>query len=184
MIVALVALGIASLRTGATLASLTQFVGFTIIMAYAILAFVAVDQPRAFATGFTVPVLIYGLIVFACGSDELDPYEGRLPTTTHVLRYAHQTLVTTTWTNLATGKVDPDYDPSQYPAGGYGGGGFVAGGPVMILDESPDRPTFMSVGHLLIALMLGWIGGKFAVFTHRNQRSKSLGREFQDSVEN
>lgn len=167
VIVAYCALGIAALRAGGWLAALVVFSGIVLVMALAIIAFVGTAQPKAFATGFLLSTLVYAATVIAAGNNELDPYDGRLPTTI-VLRYAHHALVTTTWTDFATGKVVPDYDPAKDAQLGNGGGGF--GGPSVMLQESPDRPTFMSTGHMLLAMMLGWVGGKFAIYVYRTQR--------------
>ena len=147
------------------------FVGFILVMGLAIIAFVGRDQPKVFAIGFLLPLLVYAATVLAAGSNELDPYDGRLPTTI-ALRYAHQALVTTTWTDSATGKVVPDYAPAKDPNWGSGGGAF--GGPSMMIHEHPDRPTFMSLAHFILAMMMGGIGGKFAVFVYRTQNASQV----------
>jgi len=166
LIVAFFALAISSLRDGGLLASFAVFAGIVLVMALAIVAFVGNAQPRAFAIGFLLPLLVYAATVLAAGSNELDPYDGRLPTTT-ILRYAHQALVTTTWTDTLTGKIVPDYNPANDSKRGSGNGTF--GGSSMAIHEHPDRPTFMSLAHLLLAMMLGWTGGKFAVYVYRTQ---------------
>lgn len=65
------------------------------------------------------------------------------------------------WTNLLTGKIVAAYGPIAASSGNFGARIGVA------LSESPDRQTFMSLGHLLIAMMLGYAGVKFAVIVHR-----------------
>lgn len=162
--VAFCALGIASLRTGGLLAAFVTFAGIVLVMAFAIIAFVGNAQPKAFAIGFLLPLFVYAVTVFAAGGNELDPYAGRLPTT-RFLRYAHQALVKTTYIDFATGKVVPNYDPSKDPNKGRKG----FGGPSLQMSEHPDRETFMLLAHQIFAIVLGWIGAKFAVYVHQTQ---------------
>lgn len=50
-----------------------------------------------------------------------------------------------------------------------GNGNGIFGGSSMSICEHPDRPTFMCLAHMLLAIMLGWTGGKFAIFVYRTQ---------------
>ena len=162
-------LGLASLRAGGVVASCTVFLAIVVTMCLAIIAFVGRNTTQAFAIGFLIPVIAYGVAILAVGKSELDPYEGKLPTS-KLLLPAFRVMAKQTWTNVLTGEVVPDYDPATDPNRvGAGGGGF-AGSPMGLL-ESPDRPTFMSLGHILIATMFGYAGAKFAVIVHRKQRN-------------
>lgn len=52
-------------------------------------------------------------------------------------------------------------------------GGLLASATLMLAITMyiPDRQTFMSLGHVLIAMMFGYAGAKFAVGVHRWQRT-------------
>jgi hypothetical protein len=167
-VVLFAAIGLASLRAGGVVASCTVFLAIVVTMCMAIVAFVGRYTTQAFAIGFLIPVIAYGAAVLAAGKSELDPYEGKLPTS-RLLLPLFQVMAKQTWTNLLTGQVVPDYDPTTDPdRAGPVGGGF--GGSPMGVSESPDRPTFMSLGHVLVAMMFGYTGAKFAVIVHRKQR--------------
>jgi hypothetical protein len=127
-------------------------------MGVAIVAFTGRDEQRARAIGFTVCIVIYGTLLFLSRSDELDPYEGRLPTTM-VLLPVFQSITTGKYVDLATGKEIPNYTP---PPGGLGSGGLSTVG----FSESPDRFQFMAIGHLLWAFLFGMAGWFFAGFMH------------------
>ncbi len=165
-------LGLAALRAGGLLASLTLMLAITMTMCFAIVAFVGRRQLQAFAIGFLVPVVTYAGIVWAVGVSELDPYSGELPTS-QLLQPVFEVIVTQAWVNITTGKIDPGYDPATDPnrnLGGGGGGGFSGSSPMRI-SELPDRQTFMCLGHVLIAMIFGYAGAKFAVGVHRRQRT-------------
>ncbi|MEO8498921.1 MAG: hypothetical protein ABI614_27985, partial [Planctomycetota bacterium] len=150
-------------------ASCTVFLATVVTMCLAIVAFVGRYTTQAFAIGFLIPVIAYGIAILAVGKSELDPYEGRLPTS-KLLLPVFRVMTKQTWTNVLTAEVVPDYDPATDPnRGGAGGGGF--GGSPMALSEFPDRPTFMSLGHILIAMIFGYAGAKFAVIVHCEQRN-------------
>ena len=156
-----------------------QFVAGLLLMAMAIVAFVGIGAVKAYAIGFLLPVVIYAGCVVIAGHNELDPYDGKLPTVP-VLRFAHQQLVTKTYIDPFTGKPMPDYDPaahdhSRMGSGGTGmesvpmGGGMGGFMPGPSLLEIPDRPTFMTLAHTLLALIFGWLGSQFAVHVYRLQ---------------
>ena len=161
-------LGLASLRADGVVSSFTIFLAIVVTMCLAIVAFVGRHTNQAFAIGYLIPVIAYGAVVLAVGKSELDPYDGKLPTS-RLLLPMFRVMVKQTWTDVLTGQVVPDYDPATDPnRAGAGGGGF--GGSPMGLSESPDRPTFMSLGHILIAMIFGYSGAKFAVIVHRKQQ--------------
>jgi hypothetical protein len=173
-IVLFFAMGLAALKTGGVLAGLILIVAGLLSMAMAIVAFVGIGAPKAYAVGFILPVTIYAVCVAIGGQNELDPYDAKLPTA-HMLRYAHQKLVTKAYIDPVTGKVIPDFDPaaqarsSTITGGMMGMSGFGPGiiGPSLL--ETPDRPTFMLLAHTLLALILGWLGAKFAMRVYRLQ---------------
>jgi hypothetical protein len=150
---------VATLRAGGILAPATIMLMMLATMCSGIVAFVGRCRLRAAAMGFLVPVAMYSAIVWASGLRELDPYDGRLPTS-RSLAPLFEALATRTWRDAITGEIDPDYDPAIVLRGGFGGG------PPMVLHESPDRSSFMVLGHVLVAACLGYIGSKFAVGVH------------------
>ena len=80
-IVLFAALGVAALSTGGLLASMVVGAAIVFTTAFAIVAFVGRKQLRSFAIGFLIPVVAYSATVLSLGNSELDPYEGKLPTT-------------------------------------------------------------------------------------------------------
>ena len=160
-------LGMASLRMGGVVGSITVFLAIVLCMALGIVAFVGRNEPQAFAIGFLVPVIAYAAIVLAVGSSELDPYDGRLPTT-RALGPLYESVVTRTWIDLTTGQEIPNYVPAKNQQAGFFVAGFggIVGGRQVTSREQPDRRTFMLLAHPLIALAFGYVGGKFAIFVY------------------
>ncbi|MFN3152028.1 hypothetical protein [Bremerella sp.] len=62
--------------------------------------------------------------------------------------------------------------------GGYGGGGFMGGsGPNTVITaievkSTPNYQTYFTLGHIFWALLLGYVGGKFAVGFQRFQENQ------------
>ncbi|HUY91094.1 MAG TPA: hypothetical protein VMV10_20315 [Pirellulales bacterium] len=169
------AIGLASLRAGGVVASIVVMLAIVATMCFAILAFVGRHSIQAFAIGFLLPVIVYVAAILVVGKSELDPYAGKLPTS-RLLRPMFRLMVKPTWTDMSTGQVVPDYDPDTDP-GGYGAA-------PMAFSESLDRRTFMSLGHVLFAMMFGYAGAKFAVAVHREQQEiQSRSRERMDAGE-
>jgi len=155
-------------------------------LAAVITALVGRGELRAAAIGFAVCVLAYAILFRAAPTDtntgrsqELDPYSGSLPTT-RLLLPVFRSMVKGAYFDYQTGKELPDFDPKN-PAsatvvgggmgGGFGGGmGGGFGGSSVFFRESPQRENFMAVGHILWALALGYLGGRFAVWVDRRSR--------------
>lgn len=173
LFVLVAAIGLTALKIGGTVASLVMLLAVAVTTGIAIVAFVGRGEVRASACGFVIPVIAYTATVFAVGKGEFDPYEGKLPTS-QLLSKAHVAIAESMWIDAFTHEVFPDYDPTTDPnrnfGGGLGGGG-VGGGRMMTQIQSPDRPTFMSLGHVLFGLLFGYAGAKFAVAIHRSQQS-------------
>jgi hypothetical protein len=166
--IVLLGLGCAGLVAGGVTAAIFLGVALIVTIAFAIVGFVGRDEPRAAAIGFLVPVIVYAASIYAVGSSELDPY-GNLPTT-KLIRPAHGLIVRQEWINAMTGEPLPDYDPTTaQSAGGSVPGMPTFGGAPVGLKETPDRTTFMSVAHSLLAMLLAYAGSKFAVYVHRRQ---------------
>lgn len=157
-VVTFLAISVASLRAGGFLASLTLFIAIVFTMALAIIAFVAKDRLRSYAIGFLLPLLVYSATLYVSGARELDPYDGQLPTT-RALTYLHESLVKKTYIDIVTRKEVPKW----VTAGGNFNHQMVG------LKEEPDRPTFMTLAHTMVAMILACLGGKFATFIYSIQ---------------
>lgn len=148
------ALGLASLRAGGVLASITILLAIVLSMGMAIIAFVGRGELQAFAIGFLIPVIAYAASILAIGRSEFDPYEGKLPTS-RLLLPVYQAIVQEEWID-STGKVVPKNWTGTFnnrPG----------------LKETPDRTTFMSLAHVLIAMLFGYAGARFAVVVYRRR---------------
>ena len=159
--VLVVVFGLSSLRAGGTLAAATLCIAAAAIVAIAIIAFVGRDKPKCFATGFLIPLIAYAAFHIMAGADELDPYDGVLPTT-RMLQPIFEVVVDRVWVDGITGEELPNYQPGANP-NRHEGGPLPTGVSPVTRAESPDRTTFMSLGHVLIAMLFGYVGGKFAV---------------------
>ncbi len=142
------------------------------LVGMAIIAFVDRGSRQAYAIGFTLSAIIYAatvLVAHAGSGGELDPYSGFLPTT-KLLAPAFTLVAQRTWIDLATGKEVPNYIPPKASAGGGMGGGM---GTSVGLRESLDRRAFMTVGHVLWALVFGYVGGCFGRWTYARRPTKN-----------
>ncbi len=165
LLVAFVAVACAALKFAGSVwwAVLSAFAGL-VFLAAAVTALLERGPRQAFAIGFIVCAgVYYGLVASASGqgpnnnsNPELDPYSGRMPTTT-LLKPLLEAVVVNKWVD-ATGKEIPNFNPSA-------GGGFGAGpGAIVIL--MPTRQDFMRIGHCLWTLLLGYLGGHFGRFVY------------------
>lgn len=162
VLIALAATAIVSLQFAS--AGWETVVATIVIVAFALAAIVAlVDRHarQAFAIGFAVSMVIYGVVLAGASfnsqgaSLEFNPDTGKLPTT-RLLRPVFAAIVKTRWIDFRTGQEVPGYDP-QNP------------GPDMqfvSLDERPERSAFMRIGHGWWALVLGYLGGWFGRFVY------------------
>lgn len=162
VIVALLALAIVSLQFAS--ATWETVVATIVIGALAVAVIVSlVDRQarQAFAIGFAVSIIVYGVALFVAslGSQganlEFNPDTGRFPTT-RLLRPVFAAIAQSRWIDFRTGQEVLDYDP-QNPGPDTQ---FVS------LDERPERAAFMRIGHAWWALLLGYLGGWFARFVY------------------
>jgi hypothetical protein len=174
--IALTTLKFASAVWQVLMITLAMFVLFAAV----IVALVDRGERQAFAIGFAVVLICYGVLISFAGANftnsnganvEFDPWGGRLPTT-WMLRYIHRAIGSDYWVD-STGKVIPNYDPSTAGpttvavVGGFGtlSANFV---------EDPPRENYMPIGHLWCALLLGYAGGWFAKWVYvRREADKS-----------
>jgi hypothetical protein len=139
----------------------------------AIVAVVGLGARKAGAAGFTIAAGIYLFLalLFSAGylprnaNPEFDPYIGRLPTT-QLLRPAFAMTVSYWTTDLRTGEElpsKPPLNPRQLVS--FSG---------VLIRERPDRGHFMQIGHCLWAMVMGFLGSRFAQFVHgRREREES-----------
>jgi hypothetical protein len=173
------AVGLGGLLTGGLLASAVIGVSAFLTTSIAIVAFVGHREIRVKAIGFLIPVIAYELTVLSLGASEFAPYTGRLPTT-KFLQPVHRLMVRTAWIDMTTGKVVPDYNPATDPSRNAGGAGGLGGmGGMMTVLETPDRAAFMSLAHVLLGKMFGYIGAKFAVYVHNLAPRVAINRDEQ-----
>lgn len=152
MLVAIVAFATASLKYASEL-WLALVTGVTTFAFCAALIVAAVDRGlrQAFALGFALTMVAYGATLMTgdrtvgfggnmhSKNIEFDPWEGRLPMT-RLLRYIHIAVNE----NVQIQQTQP----------------FV--GPVTSIMERPPREIFMPIGHCWWALLLAYVGGRFA----------------------
>jgi len=139
-----------------------------LFMGAAVTAVVDRGPLQARAIGLTLFMGIYGVLFWSCPthanyeqSTELDPYTGRLPTS-KLLKPLFETLVSRNYLDGSGKKVGP-----PTPGIGFGGIGGIS------MSESPDRGQFMAIGHLLCALLLGYLGSRVALWAYaRRHRSQ------------
>lgn len=162
-IVLFAAIGLAGLSAGGWFASVIIVAATIITTGFAIVAFVGRGQFKSLAVGFLIPVVTYSALVVSMGESELDPYGGMLPTT-KLIKPCFELLVKREYVNLETNQPVPDYDPDA----NSGLGRDIDGSPVGTR-ETPDRPTFMSLAHVLLAMIFGYAGAKFAIWVDRKQ---------------
>lgn len=169
MLVALVASATASLKYASQL-WLALVAGVTTVAFCAALIVAAVDrgQRQAFAMGFALTMIAYGATLMTgdrtvgfggnmhSKNIEFDPWEGRLPTT-RLLRYVH----------IAVN--ENRQVPMSQPFGGA----------TTRLVEIPPREVFMPIGHCWWALLLAYVGGRFAatVYMRRTREQQLLAAE-------
>ena len=152
---------VASLSVGGIVASLFLIFALVLVTAFAISAFVGREDLRTYAIGFVLPVFLYSLILFAFGASEFNPHNGKLPTT-NLMGPLFEGMVKLEYVDK-DGNVVQDYDPAKKPTSG---GGF--GTPTIYPRQTPNRITFMSIAHTILAMLAGYLGGKFAQFISKD----------------
>ena len=81
-------LALTGLLSGGITGTLFQLLAFALTATFAITVFVARGRIRSFSIGFVIPILLYAVALFVAGNPELDPHEGKLPTTALILPYS------------------------------------------------------------------------------------------------
>jgi len=182
LVMLVVGLMLAGLTTGGWFASLLLLLIIVVSTALAIVAFVGHGRRRAFAVGYLIPLFVYIAIHAYAGASELDPFAYVTLPTTKLWGPVFEQLVRRDYVDSFTGEFVAKYDPTKNQAflgGGSGGGGFGGGGggPSFSIREIPDRKTFMLLAHALVAMALGYAGGKFALCVHYQETNRKFDSE-------
>ncbi|MCC9603719.1 hypothetical protein LOC67_24480 [Stieleria sp. JC731] len=153
------ALGIASLRNGGLIASISVVCNFVFVAGIAVVAFVGADKAKAFSIGFLVPVVLYSSALSFGGEDEFYAYRGDFPST-QAIGFGYRNAVRTVWIDRNTGDVIPDFDRSDPRYRNRS----------VREEKLPDPKGYMIAGQMFIAVFLGISGGKLAciVFDRHN----------------
>jgi len=160
--------GLTALSQGGIFAYAIFLAAFFAFIAIAIIASVGRGSQKILAVGFLIPVLTYSAIIVSTGMTNLDLHDGGLPINKS-LRPIRELFVAREYYDIDLGVVIPK--DSSRVTGGIGG----AVGPRVGVRESPDRNTFMTLVHVLLATGLGYIGSKFSFWIAGNQASHRRG---------
>ena len=154
------------MRFGGTIANVTLLSAGIYVAAQLIVAFVAKNERRAFATGFLIGAFAYALPHCISGTDALDPYSNKALPTTRGFQPLHRVFVTQTWKDHQTKAVVPDDDPRVMELKKTGGSVMITPAGMVTLHETPSRLTFSLLTHASIAFLLGFVGAAYAVHIH------------------
>ena len=194
-LVGIAAVGAAALQFASPIwAAIVLSVTLLLGLAFAIAALIDREARQAFAIGFATSTAAYGAIVWMFPSSPmLPPYASpaiqyydsgvSLPTTL-ALRWAYGQMSTTYSIDPATGEIIAPYDAADPPP--------TVPAPPMVAYSVPPSPMlppvatppstfgsatytekrprpshFMAVGHCLWALLIAYVGGKFATALYR-----------------
>lgn len=166
------------------------------LFALFVIARVGRGQWRTFATGFCCFTIGYlaALLLVENNSYSIFPNIHQLPTT--IAMYQLQPVLTQTSYMKDGERIPASLNPTvdiygnvtdsagnnlgstlMGGGGGYGGGFVGGGGPNMVISAievkaTPNYQTYFTLGHVFWALLLGYMGGKFAVGFQRFQENQ------------
>lgn len=163
---------LASMRLGGAVATLALITAGTLVTAQLIVAFVAARQRRAFAVGFLIALFAYMLPHGMSGLDSLDPYSKQALPTTRAFQTLHQNLCSRVWRDYHSKAVIPEDDPRVKQLKINGGTVMMTAAGMVTLHETPSRLTFALLAHTAIALVLGVVGGAYALRVYRVEYSE------------
>jgi hypothetical protein len=158
LLIGIVAAAIASMKYASPAwRTCVYTVAMAIFMWAAVVAVIERGPRQAFAIGMALLMVIYGVLFISAprrreGNLELDIEYGRLPTS-RAVKHLFPPSETIEWTDARTLKELPNYDPANPPPG------------IQAFSQTrrtPDPPTLMAIAHCWWALLLGYIGGRFA----------------------
>jgi hypothetical protein len=158
LLIAMVALAIVSMKYASPA---WRTCVYTITMATfmwaAVIAVIDRGPRQSFAIGMVLLMVIYGVLVLNAPRRqernlELDLDYGRLPTS-RAVKYLFPPGETVEWWDRGTLQLLPNYDPKNPPPGIQA---------FRQTRSTPDPPTLMAIAHCWWALLLGYLGGRFA----------------------
>ena len=156
-IVAFIALGTAAVLSGGFSSPLFLATVFIASSAILINSFVATGRTKAMSIGFAIPIALYAGALAFCGDREFVRDSGNFPTT-KLFGFVYEFAYDPIYTDIRTGKVVPNYDPSTAPTFG---GPTITGG-VAMTDKYPDWSEFMEIAHGIAVLVFGSFGALYA----------------------
>jgi hypothetical protein len=151
-------LGIAAIRAGGIFISAALLSGMLWFIAMAIVSLFGHGSLRRFAGGFVVASGIYGGLLLYLGESELQSYAGSLPTS-QALYPLQEAMTTYTYREVRTKRLLTEDEIADAKAG--------QSNLLVSVSADPDNATLMTIGHLLVGLLFGYLGGKFALALDR-----------------
>lgn len=144
---------------------------------------IAQGEARATAIGWVLPMLIYTGLIYVGGSDEQNPWSGKLWTTKLMSAPLQQAMKPHSgYRDINTGEVHTEMPAGAAliggGGGGFGGGGSVGGGgggqggapqAFVSFHRFPRSENFMPTAHCLWALLFGYTGSKYAASVYRRR---------------
>jgi hypothetical protein len=177
ILVAVAALCIVSLKYAShTWSSLVTTAAMLLVFAAVIVAVANSGSRQKFALAFAILAAGYHFVVDTVGGEvsglspapgfsepQVNP-EGVLLPTSQLLQFLWLRIQFSEWldpfTGKSLGKVVPGQPPPPVPAGpGFGPN----------VNSHPRYDTFMRIGHLWWALLLGYVGGRVASFVYQRR---------------
>ncbi len=144
-----------------------------LFMAAAVVSFVGRGAGQAFAIGFILCAGIYcGVLLVSGREPEFSPYSGAMPTTL-VMRAPFEAVVKVEYMPSGTmQKFATQAEAEAYQASSGAPG--INGGGSMGFWQTPTEERFMAVAHVWWAVLIGYVGGRFArlVYVRRAQESQ------------
>jgi hypothetical protein len=173
LLIALAALAIASIRYATTTwRTVVYTITMAVLMTGAVTAVIDRGPRQAFAIGMVLTMAIYAILVRNGVSGtrgenrELDPSDGRLPTT-RAASYFYRPTTTHRWFD-ERGNELANFDESKPRPG--------VRRATRRTNISPSADLFMQIVHSWWALLLGYIGGWFAWIVYHRRISGPLPR--------
>jgi hypothetical protein len=160
LLIAMVALACASMKYASPAwRTCVYTITMAIFMWAAVVAVIDRGPRQAFAIGMAILMVIYGVLIVngtsgrsQGGNREMNPASGRLPTS-RIVEYLFPITESVQWIDRETDQVLPSYDLTNPPPG------------IRVYartKRTPDPTTLMAIAHCWWAILLGYIGGRFA----------------------
>jgi hypothetical protein len=169
LLIAMIALAIVSMKYASTAWRTSVYtITMAIFMGAAVIAVIDRGSRQAYAIGMFLIMVIYGALIVngavgrtQGGNREMNPESGRLPTT-RMVEYLFPITESVQWFDRRTNQLLPNFDPANARPGAA----------VYVRTTStPEPANLMPIAHCWWALLLGYIGGRFArvVYLRRSE---------------